>query len=508
MLPGQNNGQITDPFRDPPGLKPPAQDSRTREPKPGQGADAVMPIDANDGLDNRGSDGGSVLEGGAQTPPATIVEPDDGNTEPRDNQSGTNPDEIEPFTVPENAPNEIDEDRYVPRAGVYRPPRRRVTDPYQYPGYQYPGYQYPQGYPQQPGHQSYPRQQYQPAYQPIPGLPDRQPIVAAPPAQQLLTTPPTTRQLLTAPSLTAPSLTAPATTQQLVPVPPAAQDLVTSPPATQLVPAPSATQVVPAPSAAQQLVTAPAGQRIVPALSADQQIAPAFSADQQFRTAAQQFAAAPQLAQQLPVDNAYIAAVAPIRPLEIRTSNFYFGFFGGWSDVGELISETGLGQFSLDDGNVFGVTLGRRNGRNLRTEIEFSTRNNDVSSFTDGTTLDSLSGDISSYGGMANAYWEFDRFRTPLFQPYVGVGVGFISIDSDILDSNLDSIVQADTDNDTSLAFQYMVGLNYKAYRNVDLFAEYRFLRADTFRLDTTVGTSDRFNYRTDNVFLGLRWRF
>ena len=109
---------------------------------------------------------------------------------------------------------------------------------------------------------------------------------------------------------------------------------------------------------------------------------------------------------------------------------------------------------------------------------------------------------------MANAYWEFSRFRSRLFQPYVGVGVGFISIDSDIVDSGGANIVDPDTDNDTSLAFQYMVGLNYKAYRNVDLFAEYRFLRADTFRLDTTVGTSDRFNYRTDNVFLGLRWRF
>ena len=208
-------------------------------------------------------------------------------------------------------------------------------------------------------------------------------------------------------------------------------------------------------------------------------------------------------------NSAYIPTVAPLRPLAARTPNFYFSFFGGWSDVGDLVSETGLGQFNLDDGTVFGVALGRRNGRNLRTELEFSTRSHDVNSFFDGSVLEPLNGnDVTSYGGMANAYWEFERFRTRLFQPYIGVGVGFISIDSDIVDSNSLSIVDPDTDNDTSLAFQYMAGLNYKAFRNVDLFAEYRFLRADTFRLDTTVGTSDRFNYRTDNVFLGIRWKF
>ena len=207
--------------------------------------------------------------------------------------------------------------------------------------------------------------------------------------------------------------------------------------------------------------------------------------------------------------SAYTAAVAPIRPLENRTPNFYFSFFGGWSDVGPLVSESDLGQFNLDDGTVFGIALGRRNGRNLRTELEFSVRSNDVLSFYDGATLSQLSGnDVRSFAGMANAYWEFQRFRTRLLQPYIVAGVGFISIDSDIFDLDSNNIVQPDNNNDTSLAVQYMAGLNYKAYPNVDLYAEYRFLRADTFRLDTTVGTSDRYNYRTDNVFLGLRWKF
>lgn len=477
---GENEKQLSDPFADPPGLAPPAQDNRTREPEPrqpqtGGGADPVLPRDANPDLD-RNPNGGSVLEGNRPGDnPRGTVPPEDPNNDD-DDQDDDDQDGEDPIKDPRNERN-FDEDRYIPPAGVYRPPRRRrpldYQDPYQQPGYQQElGYQQQQGYQQQgpgyqqqpgsqqpyyqpqyqqPGYQPQQQQVYQPAYQPIPG---HAPIPSPPPAYQ-------------------PTF-----------VPPLTQQLVTSPPAQQFSNTPSTAQ--------QFAITPPTAQQFATTLPS-----------------AQQLATSPQPIGASPANNVYTAAVAPLRSSQGRAPNFYFSFFGGWSDVGELVSETGLGQFNLDDGTVFGIALGRRNGRNLRTELEFSTRSNDVSSFTDGSALTPLSGnDVTSYGGMANAYWEFERFRTRLFQPYIGVGVGFISIDSDIVDSNSQSIVEPDTDNDTSLAFQYMAGVNYKAYRNVDLFAEYRFLRADTFRLDTTVGTSDRYNYRNDNVFLGLRWKF
>ena len=152
--------------------------------------------------------------------------------------------------------------------------------------------------------------------------------------------------------------------------------------------------------------------------------------------------------------------------------------------------------------------MGRRNGRNLRTELELSSRTWDVSGFFDGSTLTPLGGEITGFSGMANAYWEFVNTRTGQFKPYLGVGVGFIAIDSDINDLDSNSIISPDSEDDTSLAVQYIAGFNYKAYRNVDLYAEYRYLEADTFRLDTTVGTSDRYSFQTDNVVLGLRWKF
>ena len=222
-------------------------------------------------------------------------------------------------------------------------------------------------------------------------------------------------------------------------------------------------------------------------------------------------------------NDVYTPAVAPIDLCELCQTgcggvclgretnalpNFYFSFFGGWSNLRDLTSNSGLGDFQTEDGSLFGIALGRRNGRNLRTELELASRNYDVSGFSDGSTLTPLTGEVTAFSGMANAYWEFTNVRTRLIKPYVGVGVGFIAVDNDINDLNSMSIIDPNSEDDTSLAFQYMIGLNYKAYRNVDLFAEYRYLEADTFRIDTTVGTSDRFSFQTDNVVLGLRWKF
>ncbi len=407
MAPGGQQNQLTDPFADPPGLRPPPRDLSTREPRSRQpqtegGADPVLPGDANPGLDAPSLNGSSVLEGnGNEDYPPGTVKPDDRDL----------PD---PFKDPANQRN-FGEDRYIPPAGIYRPPgsRRRYQDDYPQPAYEPPQRHYQ---PQQP---EFYQPDYKPAYQPIPGqAPTYQPVYTAPPAQQL--------------------------------------------------------------------VSAPAS----------------------------------------PVESVYTPTVAPLSAYDKcqacqsdcggaclgcnvnRCPDFYFSLFGGWSGLKDLRSETGLGSFRTDDGYVFGVALGRRNGRNLRTELEFSTRSHDVTGFFDGSNLTPLSGDIRSYAGMANAYWEVIDVRTRYFKPYVGIGAGFISIDSDIQDANSQTILETGTENDTSLALQYMVGINYKAYRNVDLFVEYRYLRADTFRLDTTVGTSDRYPYLADNVLFGLRWKF
>ncbi len=193
--------------------------------------------------------------------------------------------------------------------------------------------------------------------------------------------------------------------------------------------------------------------------------------------------------------------------------NFYFSVFGGSTGLRDLEGRSGSRQMSADSGGGVGVALGRRNGRNLRTEAEFSYRHNNLSSFVLSPIPDPavapVDGELNSYAGMANAYWEFIDVPTRCFKPYVGAGIGFVSIDAEMRNAIGGDVVPAGFENDTSFAYQWIAGVNYKAYRNMDLFAEYRCLKADTFNVDPSVpGLGDRYTFETDNVFLGLRWKF
>lgn len=191
--------------------------------------------------------------------------------------------------------------------------------------------------------------------------------------------------------------------------------------------------------------------------------------------------------------------------------NFYFSVFGGATGLRDLEGRSGTRGISADSGGGVGIALGRRNGRNLRTEAEFSYRHNFLSGFdTDPVPSNQpVDGDFNSFAGMANAYWEFIDVPIKCFKPYIGAGVGFVSVDAEIRDALGQNMVPAGVQHDTSFAFQWMAGLNYKAYRNMDLFAEYRMFKADTFSLDSSVpGLGDRYTFETDNVFMGLRWKF
>ena len=183
--------------------------------------------------------------------------------------------------------------------------------------------------------------------------------------------------------------------------------------------------------------------------------------------------------------------------------------FGGRTELRDLEGTNGLPNVNAKSGEGFGVALGRRNGRNLRTEAEFSYRKNGISGSIPAFQAVDFTGNLTSYSGMANAYWEFIDVPTKCFKPYVGVGIGFIGVDIEANDAMGRSLIPTNADNDTSLAYQWIAGVNYKAYRNMDLFAEYRFFKADAFRVETTVpGVNGDYDYETDNVFVGMRWKF
>ena len=114
--------------------------------------------------------------------------------------------------------------------------------------------------------------------------------------------------------------------------------------------------------------------------------------------------------------------------------------------------------------------------------------------------LDSQS--IRSYSGMANAIWEFIDFPTNRVKPYVGVGFGFVNVESDSTLGGIGALANANG-SDSSFAYQAIAGLNFGVNETVDVFAEYRYLKADSLQLGNF-----GFDYETSNIFGGLRIKF
>lgn len=432
----QNQGNVFDPFADPPKSQDPFGESQTPTPNtvpnpfsdPPKTQQPILPGEMGGNQESPLSE--PVLPNDATLEPAPTPAPVEAPNQTEDPSQLTNPfdDPVPPALEPDYLQGRPYSERYTPPAGIYRAPQQQmpqnqlppIVPPDQAPPMFHPGYS------QQP----YQAPTYQPAYQPIPG---QQPYNAQP------------VQPYNAP----------------------AAPIATAPPATA--PAPVANDVY----------------------------SPVVATSNQCGSCGTACGGGCGLGGTGGLGNA-------------GCPNFYFSVFGGWNGLRDMNSlASGIGEFQTDDGSIFGFALGRRNGRNLRTELEFSYRENNVTGFlSDSGVLTDLSGELNSYAGMANAYWEFVNFRNRLFKPYIGGGIGFISIDSDIRNANAVSILSSGVDNDTSLAYQYMLGMNYKAYRNVDLFVEYRYLKAESFRLDTTVGSSGRYNFASDNVLFGMRWKF
>ena len=198
---------------------------------------------------------------------------------------------------------------------------------------------------------------------------------------------------------------------------------------------------------------------------------------------------------------------------------YYVSLFGGWSSLSDLEIVNDAGRINLDsqDGLGLGFAFGQIQGKNLRSELEFSYRNQDLddlflSDFGTGReTIDGV-GDIESYAGMLNLYWEFVDLCDGRLSPYIGAGVGAVNVSADMrLDGGLDAFNDGE---DSSFAYQYIVGVNYKVRTYSDFFVEYRHFAADSLRFDTSLPAGSlldgdgELNYQTNNIFFGMRLKF
>lgn len=185
---------------------------------------------------------------------------------------------------------------------------------------------------------------------------------------------------------------------------------------------------------------------------------------------------------------------------------FYLSSFGMSTWLNELIADNQTLQPRTGGG--FGFALGQRQGKNLRMELEYAYRVNGIDGLETAAGLEDLSGQLRAQSGMANAWWEMVEFPRPCYKPYFGAGLGFVSIETYMTDENGFNLAGG-RQRDSSFAYQFFGGMNYKAYRNMDLFVEYRLFRTDTISIKTSQsGEEGDYNYQTHQLMGGLRWKF
>lgn len=88
---------------------------------------------------------------------------------------------------------------------------------------------------------------------------------------------------------------------------------------------------------------------------------------------------------------------------------------------------------------------------------------------------------------------------------YIGGGIGVLYVDSDI-----ETDIASFNVDDTSFAFQGIVGVNMPFRDRVDLFTEYRYLGADSIRVSRTDATGTEslgaFRFDSHSLVFGLRF--
>ena len=207
---------------------------------------------------------------------------------------------------------------------------------------------------------------------------------------------------------------------------------------------------------------------------------------------------------------------------------FYLSLFGGLNSVDDLTGQSPVdgatsSSFDFDNGVGFGFALGQYQGYNLRTEVEYTFRTNDTDqiSLTENvgdafTSSDfGFNGQLSAHAGMANLIWQFRGHRSRWIRPYVGAGAGFAFLNANFNRLGQDVLTNGN-DGDSTFAYQFFAGLNTQLTRRMDVFLEYRYFAADSLDLETnfanvnggTGSVFDDYDYRTDNVFFGVRLKF
>jgi outer membrane protein OmpA-like peptidoglycan-associated protein len=161
------------------------------------------------------------------------------------------------------------------------------------------------------------------------------------------------------------------------------------------------------------------------------------------------------------------------------------------NDTNDPRSVAGLGldtsdKLQTDLGLAAVLSVGYGFGNGLRVELEGNDRYNELDSVQAfGSRLSNGTGEVLSYGAMANVFYDFDPsflgLGRPFVQPYIGAGVGYVWVDYQDVGGILPGTGDRFTtdDSDARFAFQGIVGLAFPftwvGVPGLSITTEYRF---------------------------------
>lgn len=178
------------------------------------------------------------------------------------------------------------------------------------------------------------------------------------------------------------------------------------------------------------------------------------------------------------------------------------------------LTDSNLGKFfgdDLDDTWSIGGGIGYHLMRGIRMDLTIEYRADaDLYGVFPASPTTPLTGELSSWVGLANFYYDFDMGHR--ITPYVGVGLGFAShkMDAGKLVSGAD-LVDFSGKTETEFAWALMAGVDIDLRSQWKLDIGYRYMDlGDVKYLDATTGTKT-FNVddlESHEIRVGLRYSF
>jgi OmpA-OmpF porin, OOP family len=175
-------------------------------------------------------------------------------------------------------------------------------------------------------------------------------------------------------------------------------------------------------------------------------------------------------------------------------------------------SEVTTGQFGNGkDTFETGWGLGGVGGYNFgtwRLEGEFVYRTSDfIEYISDSGEVDPAGGQMTSKLLMANGYYDFRKVSSSVI-PFIGAGIGVANVRETAYDPPGGPKVV--DDNDYVFAWQAIAGVGFSISKHITIDVSYRYFAASaqTIEMLWADNAESKTEYRTSNIFVGLRCSF